>query len=136
MRRRMLAACALAAMLMLSGHRPLNGEGYCYECLYGDPWYCMDCWHPVILGHVSCIPYCNATCLVGGPCQAGLRILDVSPDGMVLGAARGPAEPAGLDGPPPTPHFVERDCLGLITARRYDAMEAVKARADTRETWI
>jgi len=87
------AQFARRAILLLAGLSfgwadtpSLQAQAYCYECGEGDfteSHGCMECYHPVVLGHVSCIPYCNRTCSVGGPCQAVLRDLQVSPDGSI-----------------------------------------------------
>ncbi len=89
----------VGAMLLLSPATPSatvttsNGSGpqYCYRCELApenDPNYpCNVCWHPVTgpSAVVSCVPYCNRTCLVGLHCEdTALRNPILAPDGSRL----------------------------------------------------
>lgn len=108
------------------------GPSYCYECEFGNypsaP-LCMDCWHPRASGHLSCIPYCNGTCSVGGPCGEAFASLEVNSDGTVFDggfgelalAEAGSARAASLvESWGEGESYAVRNCLGMIAARFYD----------------
>ena len=53
---------------------PLGEVNYCYECDGPEPGTnCMDCWHPVPQGHVSCVPTCMGYCRVGAGARPVIR---------------------------------------------------------------
>jgi len=125
--KRLTLLTAVIAALGLSTVRIASAD-YCYEC-YTSEWPpCMDCWHPVVWGHTSCIPYCNGTCSVGAPCIGGLRHIQMSPEGTVLASAS--AEPTQNAGAVAISY--SRTCLGLITARHYPQSAAANLRESTR----
>lgn len=136
---RVLKQAAVLVGLLAGGTSTAHAQ-YCYECREGIWWpanQCMDCWHPVIIGHVSCIPYCNGTCSVGASCTGGMLDLRLAPDGSLWGA-RSVAllannafavQPVGSGR---AMESVARNCLGAITMRSYDIRAVERIRRDTR----
>lgn len=130
-----------AALLLLVGvpHTAAAQGGYCYKCEYPINYpfnQCMDCWHPVVWGNVSCIPYCNGTCSVGGSCEAALIDLRMSPDGSLLTHVvlveheQDPLAGTSLGVTPPIEYA--RNCHGLVIARTYRSEAVATIRARTR----
>lgn len=96
----------------------------CYECKVGGPGY-MDCWTGANPGHISCIPYAT-TCSVGAPCGSAFRTLQIKPDGSFDTGMPGlTVTEVGLIA------SIERNCLGLITGRQYDAGMNERIRSST-----
>jgi hypothetical protein len=115
-----LQGLATMCLLLLVPSPTQAQGGYCYECVSNSP--CMDCAHPVILGHISCIPYCNGTCSVGGQCTAGQVGPRLAPDGLfnasageyLAGTSAWEVSSRVLSTPPFEPFALVRACQGFV----------------------
>lgn len=99
------------------------GDGNCYECVDTHQGY-MNCVWPHYPGHVSCIPYAT-TCSVGAGCSSSFKTLKVSPDGSYSSPATKLVELVR------SVEAIDRNCLGLITARNYSLSKALDVRSQT-----
>lgn len=137
--RKIAVALSLAAPFSIATPTVAPAQTICYECVL-SPWPpCMDCMWPVFIGHVSCIPYCNGTCSVGGPCQYGLRDLRLGSDGSVFVTMLSPSDalpPPPLSGRESEVGSFVRNCVGFVLSRFYPPSRALEMRAISQEIVI